>query len=82
MSSAASARLRRSFAVRPVEQRAPERRRLARFERELHALAHGQLGEQRRGLERAAEADTGAAVRREVRHVLAQQLRPSPSLGT
>ena len=35
----------------------------ARFERELHRLAHGQLGEQRGGLERAAEAGPGAAVR-------------------
>ena len=33
----------------------------AGLERELHGLAHGQLGEQRRGLERAAEPARGRA---------------------
>ena len=35
--------------------------RCARFERELHRLAHGELGEQRGGLERAAEPERGRA---------------------
>ena len=64
-----------------TSERAPERRAVPRFERELHGLAHGELGEQRRGLERAAEAERGPLVR-----TLAVTSRPRsstvPRLGT
>ena len=56
---------------------------LARLERELHRLAHGQLGEQRRGLERAAEPGARPAVRGRARaDVVARAARPCPSAGT
>ena len=58
MSSSASARRWRSRADARGRNSAVERKpgAPARFERDLDRLAHGELGEQRRGLERAAEA--------------------------
>ena len=63
--------------VRQVQQRSPERRPLAGLERELHRLAHRQLGKQRGGLERAAQARVRSAVRREVRDVPAEEVDPA-----
>ena len=40
---------------RHPEQRSPERRHVARLERELHRVAHGELGKEPRRLERATQ---------------------------
>ena len=62
------------------EQRSPERRRAARLERELHGLAHGELGEQPSRLGRcgrARRAPGGAAASRETS--VAEQLDLAPA---
>ena len=55
---------------------------VAGLERELDRLAHGELGEQGRGLERAAEPPTGPGRRRQRRHALAEELDASRCSGT
>ncbi len=47
---------------------------MPRLERELHGLAHGQLGEQGRGLERAAEPGPGAVVRGQLGDIAPEEL--------
>src|SRR6185295_1641689 len=59
---------------REPQQRAPERCRAARFERELDCLAHRQLGKQGGGLKGAAETDACALMGGESGDVAAQQL--------
>ena len=84
MSSAASRALRPlgPHRGRQPQHAAPERRRPAGLERELHRLAHGELGEQRGGLERAAEAGAGPAVRGERADVARRGARRRRRSGT
>ena len=64
------------------DERDPERRAVPRLERELHRLADGQLGEERRGLERAAEPERGARGARACRSRRGRAARRVPRLGT
>ena len=59
---------------RQPREREPERRAVPRFERELDRLAHGELGEQDRVLERAAEAERGPLVRTLAVDLVAEEL--------
>ena len=75
MSSAASARLARSGRIDGSQvERGPEARAMTRFQRELHGLAHGELREQARALERAPEPERRSLVRALPADLLAQEL--------
>ena len=63
--------------ARQAEQRAPEWRRMARLERELHRLAHGELREQGGRLERAPEPQVRALVGGQPADIVAEELDPA-----